>query len=503
MDQQLLDKVLACPTLPSLPAVALRVIELTNNPDVSIDELAKAIRFDQALSARILRTVNSSYYGLRERCTTIHKALLLLGMRPVKSLVLGFSLVDAFEDDDAYTGFNYREYWRRALYASIGARELARLTDSVDPDEAFLAGMLQDVGMIALHEALGEVYDAVLAETGGDHAKLCRSELEHFEIQHPDVGAMLAEQWNFPAELTVPIRFHERPTAAPGHAAMMTRCVALGGAIHDALTEEDPTPALRRLYTRCKQWFNVTPSVVDDVIKAVADSARNTSRMFQLDTGARADATRILAAAEQKLVELSREDPRTTFAGEELTKTFDHVGESDPLTGAVGPGGFDHAVRAAFGHARQGEMALSIVQVKIDRFDQIADVHGEIARDELTIGLAAILHQHFDPLGGVVCRPTPTLFSVVLPGTPRHAAVAASDSFRTHLSASVARWMTETPALHGSVSASVGIATLDRHTAGAFSTPDDLITGATQALRAALAQGGNAVHEHEPRARAA
>ncbi|MEQ8770900.1 MAG: HDOD domain-containing protein [Phycisphaerales bacterium] len=503
MDQQLLDKVLACPTLPSLPAVALRVIELTNNPDVSIDELAKAIRFDQALSARILRTVNSSYYGLRERCTTIHKALLLLGMRPVKSLVLGFSLIDAVDEDDGHTGFNYREYWRRALYTAIGAREIARLTDAAEPDEAFLAGMLQDVGMIALHEALGELYDAVLAETGGDHAKLCRSELEHFEIQHPDVGAMLAEQWNFPAELTVPIRFHERPTAAPGHAADLTRCVAMGGAIHDALTEDDPTPALRRLYTRCKQWFNLTPSAVDDIIKTVADSARDVSRMFHLDTGARADATRILAAAEKQLVDLSRADPRTTYAGEELAKTFAGAGEYDPLTGAIGPAGFDQAVRAAFGHARQGEMALTVVQVKVDRCEQLTDEHGEVARDELTIGMAAILHQHFEPLGGVVCRPTPTLFSVVLPGTARPTALAACDSFLTHLHRSVGRWMPETPALHDAVTASIGLATLDRHSTGAFATPDELVTGATHALRAAVSAGGNAVHEHTPRAAAA
>ncbi len=503
MDQQLLDKVLACPTLPSLPAVALRVIELTNNPNVSIDELAEAIRFDQALSARILRTVNSSYYGLRERCTTIHKALLLLGMRPVKSLVLGFSLVDAVDEDNAYSGFNYRDYWRRALYAAIGAREIARLAGVADPDEAFLAGMLQDVGMIALHEALGEVYDSVLAETGGDHARLCRSELEHFEIQHPDVGAMLAEAWNFPTELTVPIRFHERPTAAPGHAANMTRCVALGGAVHDALTEDDPTPALRRLYTRCKQWFNVTPSAVDDVIKTVADSSKDVARVFHLDTGARADATRILAAAEQQLVDLSRSDPRATYAGEELAKTFSGANEYDPLTGAIGPAGFDQAVRAAFGHARQGEMALTVVQVMVDRFEELAGAHGDVARDELTIGMAAILHQHFEPLGGVVCRPTPTLFSVVLPGTARPAALAACDNFRAHLRESVGRWMPETPALHDAVTASIGIATLDRHSAGDFSTPDDLVAGATQALRTAVATGGDAVQAHAPRAQAA
>ena len=93
-----LEEILSCPNLPSLPAVALRVIELTSNVNVSLKELAETIQNDQGLATKILKTVNSSFYGLRQRCSTIDKAIVMLGLSPVKSLALGFSLVESIDD---------------------------------------------------------------------------------------------------------------------------------------------------------------------------------------------------------------------------------------------------------------------------------------------------------------------------------------------------------------------------------------------------------------------
>ena len=95
MRDELLEQILVCPSLPSLPAVALRVIELAGKSDVVMKELASTIEQDQGLAAKVLRTVNSSFYSVRTKCSTISKALVLLGLGPVKTLSLGFSLVSA------------------------------------------------------------------------------------------------------------------------------------------------------------------------------------------------------------------------------------------------------------------------------------------------------------------------------------------------------------------------------------------------------------------------
>ena len=115
MDTKLLDDILNCPSLPSLPAVAIRVLELTSDPDVRMDELAKEIQFDQGIAAKILRTVNSSFYGLRKRCSSIEHALVMLGLNPVKSLVLGFSLVSSVKGEEG-DEFDYLGYWERRAH---------------------------------------------------------------------------------------------------------------------------------------------------------------------------------------------------------------------------------------------------------------------------------------------------------------------------------------------------------------------------------------------------
>src|SRR5579862_3133213 len=114
MNQELMDRILRCPSLPTLPAVAVRVIELTSNAGVSLDELAGVIQHDQALTTKILRTVNSSFYGLRRPCSNISQSLVMLGLSTVKSLALSFSLVTTLHGTQA-EGFDYVSYWRRGL----------------------------------------------------------------------------------------------------------------------------------------------------------------------------------------------------------------------------------------------------------------------------------------------------------------------------------------------------------------------------------------------------
>ena len=181
MDHDLLEEVLSCPTLPSLPAVALEVIELTRDVNVEMDKLAATIQNDQGLSAKVLKTVNSSYYGLRKKCGTIRQAIVVLGLSTVKSLTLGFSLVSSIDLKDK-KGFDHNEYWRRGLFTGVAARSIAKVACPDFQDEAFLGGLLQDVGMIAMYETLGDRYVRILEQTSGDHRKLVGFELAEFEL---------------------------------------------------------------------------------------------------------------------------------------------------------------------------------------------------------------------------------------------------------------------------------------------------------------------------------
>src|SRR5262249_52924578 len=138
-----LEQVVGCPTLPSLPAVALQVLKLAANPNVQLDEIAEIIQNDPALAARILKTVNSSFYGLSNPCPTIRRALSYLGLNAVKSLVLSFSLADWANAGQKPA--NPQDMWGCCILSAAVSRRLATLLNVADPEEAFLAALMQDI----------------------------------------------------------------------------------------------------------------------------------------------------------------------------------------------------------------------------------------------------------------------------------------------------------------------------------------------------------------------
>src|SRR3954471_4793714 len=182
MSPQFEERIRNCPNLPSLPAIAVQVLELTQNHNVDIAEIARTISRDPALSGKILRTVNSSFYGRPQHVSTISHALVILGLQSVKTLVLGFSLLTSLSKDKP-RGFKHLDYWKRSAYAASAARVLCSKLKSVQQEEAFLAALLQDIGMLVLDRVLGEEYGRVCA-SAGSHAELRDRERQALQTDH-------------------------------------------------------------------------------------------------------------------------------------------------------------------------------------------------------------------------------------------------------------------------------------------------------------------------------
>jgi diguanylate cyclase (GGDEF)-like protein len=490
MNTQILEDVLACPNLPSLPAIAVQVIELTGDPNVSLDELAKLIQSDQAMSARILRTVNSSFYGLRERCTTIRKALILLGLSPVKSLVLGFSLVNSIEMESE-PRFDYVAYWRRGLYTAAAAKAVADAAGLRCADECFISGLLQDIGMIALYRTLGDQYVSVLGAAGGDHRKLVRQELVTLEVQHPDIGATLAQRWRLPEELTIPIKYHERPTAAPQEHHQIVRAVAVGNMAHDAMTDPEPAPAMRRFYDRCENWFGLTNSQADEAFRRFADSTGELSDLFNLDTGRHKTPESILEQADSSLIKLTTEEPRPSAGVDQLDHLLIGDEMNDPLTGLLGAKGFEAALTSTFSALRETNEPLSLLQVVIDGLKSVQDHAGVLAGDAVLIRAVAYLQKHFEPIGGIVCRVGTSILSVILPRVQDRHATGVAEQFRVQFDAGVGDLLRRHGIPGESVRLSIGVATGGQ--GGPLSSNEKLVGAATRAVQTARTAGGGCV----------
>lgn len=503
MDTRLLETILNCSRLPSLPAIALRVIELTRNKDVAMSELASTIESDQGLSAKILKTVNSSFYGLRQPCANIKKALVLLGLGPVKSLALGFSLVSSIEMDEA-DGFPYTAYWRRSVYTAAAARLVAvKCCPADDPDALFLAGLLQDIGMLAMHRALGDEYIRVLEMSGDDHRHLARHELNELDIQHPDIGALLAQRWKLPDELQIPVKYHERPTAAPPRFQRQVRCVGLGNMLHDVATDADPAPALRRVYAKGGEWFGLSKSGVDEIVKKLTESVRELSNIFRLDTGEHPDPVEILQDAGRRLDDLSKTDPVASSVSRHIDACMVEGGETDPLTGVLNRNGFESAARSAFHLTRSKGASLGLVIVAVDGFKEHMRIGPDGIDGEIALGVTSALDRRFAPCKGVLCRLGTDLFAVLVDGLDRSAVIELAESFRAELESYSSQWLVPDYPGDLAVTASVGVVVSDPATADLFSTPDLLIASAMRAALTARRAGGNTVRAFAPRSKAA
>lgn len=503
MDTQLLDDILSCPTLPTLPSVAIRVLELTADPDVKMEELAQEIQYDQGIAAKILRTVNSSFFGLRRRCSSIEHALVMLGLGPVKSLVLGFSLVQTVSGENG-DGFDYQQYWKRCLVSAIAAKYAAEQTGNKDiVDEAFLVGLFQDIGMIAMHRALGEEYTKVLEQTGGDHTKLAKLELSEFENQHSSIGAMICERWKMPYEIIIPVRYHDRATACPMEYGQIARCVGLGNMVHTLLESDDPTEHLRRVYQKGMAWMGLDESQVDQIIKDTGSSTRELASMFSIDVGSVANPDEVLVKADRQLIELAKDQKIEGFAAKQFSELLMDGDGTDALTGTLLREGFAKAIRETFPSSFRGQRPLSIVQLVMDGFDDLASVVGESAQDEVLISTVVMLRRHFEPMGGVVCRLGDSIFAVVLPGIERVDAVHESDACCTEFSARLTEWVTDLPEIKDCVKIAIGVATLDDESRSMLVNADLLVKAASQAVLAAKASQGSATRAFVPRKKAA
>lgn len=213
--------------LHSSPTIALRVMEITRDPDFQMESVAECLELDPALSASILRLVNSSYYGLIDEVTNPRHALTYLGRRSLRLAVLSFGLVKTLVNGAPARFHQY--YWKRSMTMAAAARECAKLLEDqqVDPDTAFATGLIADLGMLTLAQLETERYVAIADEP--DHTiELPKLEREAFGFDHMAVSQRLMKRWQLPDELIAAVGNHHvyLPVSAPlNHVALVANLI--------------------------------------------------------------------------------------------------------------------------------------------------------------------------------------------------------------------------------------------------------------------------------------
>lgn len=227
----------------SLPDAAIRLNSLLVDPDVSANEIAEVVSLDAALAARVLRAVNSAYFGLRTRVDTISKAIAMIGISELHSLVLTTSAAQAFKSI-SYKLVDMETFWQHSVRAALAARGFAESSLKRHRERVFLAALMHDIGKLVLYHQVPTVSTRIL-EAVREGQSQNEVEFALLGFTHADVGAVLLERWNLPPSLTVPVRYHHRFAEAPEF-TQEAALIYLGSRVADYMERErsDETPAL-------------------------------------------------------------------------------------------------------------------------------------------------------------------------------------------------------------------------------------------------------------------
>ncbi len=199
--------------LPTLPEMAERLMRTINNPKSSARDVTLELSHDQSLSAKVLRLANSAFYGIPRAISNVQNAVVILGSKVIYSIVLSLTVFEMFPKGKSL--FNRHEFWKHAICCATFSKLLAlqaRRRILFDPEEAFCAGLLHDIGRVVLEQYLHDDFERVLLYTKKREISLLRGEREVLGFDHTEIGKWLIARWNLPDSLIFPIIFHHQPS---------------------------------------------------------------------------------------------------------------------------------------------------------------------------------------------------------------------------------------------------------------------------------------------------
>ncbi|MBI5534159.1 MAG: HDOD domain-containing protein [Deltaproteobacteria bacterium] len=429
MDDQLLAKLTACETLPSLPAVAVEIVQLCRSEDVELKTIGKVLEKDPALAAKLLKVANSALFSRSGKTTTIANAVLRLGLNAVVTLALSFSLVKIRKSPKS--GFDYPRFWKRALISATAARCLAARV-SLNREELFLAGLMQDIGMLALCEALGAPYAKVAAKAQGDHAALILAEQESFGADHMAVGEWMARRWNFPDYVAQAILASHDPVVAGSdtqNRPLICECVALSGHVADIWMASSPGDQARVAARLAKRWVGLDAPTFSEFLQEVTSEIPELASLLELPAVDGNALSLVIEQAREALVMISLKN--VAMANEacsaaqsaELEKK-EAASQRDTLTGLASRAYLETRASQMFDQARSTGTPLTVLLASLDA--SIARGLGAQPLDLLLKDIATVLERCM-PSQAVAGRHDKLVFALLLPGTPGSAARSFAD----------------------------------------------------------------------------
>jgi len=401
----LLKKILASPSLPSAPSVALRLLDLTRDPDSSTRDIVKTIQTDPALAAKILKAANSSYFGFRSEVRTLEQAVPLIGRTVVTSLTLSFSLSAEAMNEGPVADY-YRRYWLQSLVNASAGESLARHIPGANSTELFMAGLLLDVGQLALLKVASKDYLPILeAASVAGAPSLAELEQQKFGFTHADVGAELMLAWKLPESIVNAIRVHHASMDSGDETVELNRVVQLTACVGDYFCGPNPGECLSILRRVVSEFPGIDTTQLTQYLQAVDERLRAAADLLQTDASDLPAPSDLMSQALEQLAEITlrqeqekqaavHQQAETEKMKSELESQNEKLREQvfrDPLTRLYNRRYFDEVLRNEVQRASRVATSVAVLFIDADRFKLLNDQYGHQFGDEVLTGIGESL----------------------------------------------------------------------------------------------------------------
>jgi len=409
--QHSLGQVLASDQLPSLPEIAIKIVELARAEEPDFPQIIETIKTDAEVSGRILKTTNSALFGLRTRVSSIEAAVPILGARLVRTLVLSFSLAGHRGGRWESLRRRYQQIWRGSVAQASMAEALAFRDSTQDSATWFLAGLLQDIGRLAMLSTLSAEYCSAVLQADDQRSTL-ELELDSFGFTHVDVSVELCRKWNLEPVLLDAIATHHLSTNEILASTDETRpplnaALVVAAQCSDYLESVVRSPRadrgdIDRLLTLL---FGFRPDEIVETLSDLDVRVRELAASLAIDIGESPPLDGILEKAQATLADIALQSQMDTIVAYRQAATAkdklrlaqresEEIRDSafrDALTGAYNRGFMDSLLDRELSRCQDGGWSLGFLFLDLDSFKQLNDTCGHTVGDQALCTVAEVL----------------------------------------------------------------------------------------------------------------
>ncbi|MFP4163599.1 MAG: HDOD domain-containing protein [Chitinispirillaceae bacterium] len=260
-------------SLPSLPSIVMKLMQVVNSPETSAEDAAELIEKDPALTTKMIRLANSAFYGIPRSISSVSSAVVILGFNTIRSLVLSATVVQMFEG--VKQAVDTDRFWKHSIVTAMTAKAIVRHLMSVrmmDPESAFCAGILHDIGKLIFSQYAAEDYQKVCEYAEQNSVSLVDAEEAVMGINHAQVGKILADRWALPVDLEYSLIHHHNPENAD-KVDDLVRIIHLSNIISHHLgcdLWDGETHSAEN--KQCREALSISDEGFDKIVNSVGDS---------------------------------------------------------------------------------------------------------------------------------------------------------------------------------------------------------------------------------------